>query len=44
MNLETQTEKSINNVDEKENSMNRVIQIKVEMKQLENQLDQLKKS
>ena len=43
MNLETQTEKSINNVDEKENSMNRVIQIKVEMKQLENQLDQLKK-
>ncbi|MFD9626627.1 hypothetical protein [Peribacillus muralis] len=36
-------EKFINDFDERENSMNRVIQIKVEMKQLETQLEQLKK-
>lgn len=44
MNLGKRTEKSINDSDERENSMNRVIQIKVEMKQLETQLEQLKES
>ncbi|CAH0198280.1 hypothetical protein SRABI96_01848 [Peribacillus sp. Bi96] len=43
MNSGKRTEKSINDLDERENSMNRVIQIKDEMEQLENQLDQLKK-
>ncbi|TVX77790.1 hypothetical protein FQP34_21885 [Peribacillus simplex] len=43
MNLGKRTGKSINDSDERENSMNRVIQIKVEMKQLETQLEQLKR-
>ncbi len=43
MNSGKRTGKSINDSDERENSMNRVIQIKVEMKQLENQLEQLKR-